>query len=134
MLTTHPREPQRLLKATCHPDDVLTPTARLAAMEDRLNGVLEAVNAVQAPLENFYQSLDDEQKARFNRLDDDQPRAFDDLDLHPTPLSRKLHPSSSIFAGANQKLSDCAKLKDVVRINSQQRKRDYDFLVQQQMP
>jgi hypothetical protein len=85
-----------ILKATCHPEDVVTPTARLAAMEDRLNGVLEAVNTVQTPLENFYQSLDDEQKARFNRLGDDQPHAFDDLDLHPTPLSRKLHPSISI--------------------------------------
>ena len=37
-------------------------------MEERLNGIVRALDLVQAPLEKFYNSLSDEQKARFNRL------------------------------------------------------------------
>jgi hypothetical protein len=57
-----------ILKASCRSERPLTPTGRLAAMEERLNTILQAVKLVQAPLENFYNSLSDEQKARFNRL------------------------------------------------------------------
>jgi hypothetical protein len=57
-----------LLKASCQPEQAITPTGRLADMEERLNLILQAVNTVQTPLERFYQSLSDEQKARFNRL------------------------------------------------------------------
>jgi hypothetical protein len=46
----------------------LTPTGRLAAMEDRLNSMLQALDTVQPALVKFYDSLTDEQKARFNRL------------------------------------------------------------------
>ena len=57
-----------ILKASCRSEQPLTPTGRLAAMEERLNTILQALKLVQAPLENFYNSLSDEQKARFNRL------------------------------------------------------------------
>jgi len=57
-----------ILKASCRSEQPLTPTGRLAAMEERLNTILQALELVQAPLENFYNSLSDEQKARFNRL------------------------------------------------------------------
>jgi hypothetical protein len=57
-----------MLKANCPPQQALTPTGRLAAMEDRLNTVLQAVNLMQIPLGRFYQSLNDEQKAHFNRF------------------------------------------------------------------
>ena len=57
-----------ILKANCRSEQPLTPTGRLAAMEERLNTILQALDLVQAPLENFYNSLNDEQKARFNRL------------------------------------------------------------------
>ena len=37
-------------------------------MQQRLEAMLQAVKTVQPALENFYGSLSDEQKARFNQL------------------------------------------------------------------
>jgi hypothetical protein len=45
-----------------------TPVGRLEVMQQRLEAMLEAANTVHPPLEDFYASLDSEQKARFNRL------------------------------------------------------------------
>ena len=56
------------LKANCRLDETLTPPGRLAAMEKRLNAMMEAIKIVQPKLEGFYGSLTDEQKARFNQL------------------------------------------------------------------
>jgi hypothetical protein len=56
------------LKANCPADETLTPPGRAAAMEQRLNAVLDAIKIVQPALETFYGKLSDEQKARFNRL------------------------------------------------------------------
>lgn len=56
------------LQAAC-PDDVpLTPPGRLDAMETRLKAMVEAANTVKPALDSFYGSLNDEQKARFNKL------------------------------------------------------------------
>ena len=60
------------LKTNCRTAEPLTPPARVAAMEHRLKTMLEALNIVEPALENFYGSLTDEQKARFNQLDSRQ--------------------------------------------------------------
>jgi len=60
------------LKAHCPTDPTLTPPGRVAAMGQRLNAILEAIKIVQPALENFYGSLTDEQKARFNLLGSQQ--------------------------------------------------------------
>ena len=57
-----------LLKANCPADEVLTPPGRVASMEQRLDTMLQAIKTVQPALENFYGTLTDEQKARFNEL------------------------------------------------------------------
>jgi hypothetical protein len=57
-----------LMKANCQPDQTVTPTGRVALMDDRLSAMLKALDTVQSVLVNFYDSLSDEQKARFNRL------------------------------------------------------------------
>jgi len=57
-----------ILKGSCQPDLSMTPTGRLAAMADRLNSMLQALDTVQPALVKFYRSLSDEQKARFDRL------------------------------------------------------------------
>jgi hypothetical protein len=57
-----------VLKANCPADETLTPPGRVAAMEQRLNSMLQAIKIVQPALENFYGTLTDEQKARFNQL------------------------------------------------------------------
>jgi hypothetical protein len=56
------------LKVSCPAYQTLTPTGRVEAMEKRLNATLGAVNTVQPALAKFYNSLSDEQKARFNSL------------------------------------------------------------------
>jgi hypothetical protein len=73
-----------MLKADCPKDLPSTPTGRLAAMERRLQVMLAAVQTVRPALERFYQSLSDEQKARFNAIapaDDRHAAAKDQRDL-----------------------------------------------------
>jgi hypothetical protein len=57
-------------KASCPPDDAfpMTPPGRLDAMTARLEATLQTVQTVRPALENFYASLSDEQKERFNEL------------------------------------------------------------------
>src|SRR5499427_4251163 len=57
-----------MLKAGCPKDLPSIPTGRVAAMESRLQVMLAAVQTVRPALERFYQSLSDEQKARFNAI------------------------------------------------------------------
>jgi hypothetical protein len=57
-----------MLQAQCQPDQTLTPTGRLAAMADRLQTMSKALEATQRALNRFYGSLNDEQKAQFDRM------------------------------------------------------------------
>ncbi len=58
-----------VLNENCSPEDqALTPTGRVAAMEMRLSAMLQALNTVQPAIAKFYDSLTDEQRARFDRL------------------------------------------------------------------
>jgi hypothetical protein len=61
-------ESAKMLQAKCQPEQKLTPTARLAAMEDRLQAMSKALETTQVALNRFYGSLSDEQKARFDRM------------------------------------------------------------------
>lgn len=58
-------------KAACPENVPLTPAGRLQAMSMKLQATLDAVKLVRPPLEKFYASLSDEQKARFNELGPD---------------------------------------------------------------
>jgi hypothetical protein len=57
-----------LLKASCLTEDPLTPPARLAAVGKRLDTMLQAVKMVSSALNDFYGTLSDEQKARFEAI------------------------------------------------------------------
>ena len=57
-----------MLQSACPKDLPSISTGRLAAMESRLQVMLAAVQTVRPALERFYQSLSDEQKARFNAI------------------------------------------------------------------
>ena len=57
-----------LLKASCPTALPSTPTGRIEAMRQRLDAMLQAVRTVRPAMQKFYQSLNDEQKARFNAL------------------------------------------------------------------
>jgi len=56
-----------LLNAECRPD-AMTPPARLAAVNRRLDAMLQAVKLVGDALEDFYATLSDEQKAQFEAI------------------------------------------------------------------
>jgi hypothetical protein len=55
-------------KSSCNSVAAMTPPGRLQLMKDRLQAALDAVRIVRPPLEKFYASLSDEQKARFNAI------------------------------------------------------------------
>jgi len=56
-----------MLNAECRPD-AITPPARLAAVNRRLDTMLQAVKLVSDALEDFYATLSDEQKAQFEAI------------------------------------------------------------------
>jgi LTXXQ motif family protein len=68
-----PSKRWRGLKVSCPTYQMLTPTGRVEAMEKRLGATLSAVKSVQPALAKFYNSLSDEQKARFNSMRSARP-------------------------------------------------------------
>jgi len=66
------------LKNSCNDNYALTPPGRLQAMINRVSATLEAVRIVRPALEAFYNSLSDEQQARFNSLGPQLPSAPQD--------------------------------------------------------
>ena len=62
------REAAERLKEACPEDLPMTPSGRLQAMTQRLQATLDTVKIVRPALERFYESLNDEQKARFNEI------------------------------------------------------------------
>jgi LTXXQ motif family protein len=60
------------LKVACPTELPSTPTGRLEAMRQRLEAMVSAVRTMRPVIEKFYNSLNDEQKARFNALSPDE--------------------------------------------------------------
>jgi LTXXQ motif family protein len=58
-----------VFRNTCPTAVPMTPVGRLQAIIGRLQATLDAVHIVRPPLEEFYDSLSDEQKARFNAME-----------------------------------------------------------------
>jgi hypothetical protein len=56
------------LKASCSGEISLTPLGRLDTVQKRLDGMLQAWDTLRAPLDGFYNSLNDEQRQRFAAL------------------------------------------------------------------
>jgi hypothetical protein len=57
-----------MLKASCPTTEPITPPARLEAIANRLETMLQAVKIVRAALDDFYGKLNDEQKAQFEAI------------------------------------------------------------------
>jgi hypothetical protein len=62
-----------VIKSHCPQQVAFTAPARLADMQERLAGLVQAIDIVQPPLAKFYDALNDEQRARFNALGERQP-------------------------------------------------------------
>jgi LTXXQ motif family protein len=56
------------LRSACPNTIPQTPVGRLDVMQKRLEAMIDAANTVRPALEQFYAALNDEQKAKFNRL------------------------------------------------------------------
>jgi LTXXQ motif family protein len=101
-----------IVNAACPTAVPLTPVARLDTAESRLEAVVEAVQVMRGPLEKFYDSLNDEQKHR-----------FDTMGNNPTRGSAS--PGGDVAALCSQQSSDVTKLpvqriEQVVQPNAQQ--------------
>jgi hypothetical protein len=56
----------QIIKSGCPTSVAFTPTGRLAAMQQRIEAMEQAVDVVRGPLDRFYGALTDEQKAKLN--------------------------------------------------------------------
>jgi hypothetical protein len=77
-----------MLKAACLTDTPLTPPARFAAVGKRLDTMLQAVTIVRTALNDFYGSLTDEQKARFEAIGPKRTSQLESLDVTHTRARR----------------------------------------------
>ncbi len=77
-----------MLKASCLTSDPLTPPARLAAVGKRLDSMLQAVKMVSSALNDFYGTLSDEQKARFEAIGPQGTAQAESLEVAPTQTHR----------------------------------------------
>ena len=59
---------EKTLAASCAAETPTTAVGRLDAVQTRLQAMIQAANTVGGPLDDFYASLTDEQKAAFNAL------------------------------------------------------------------
>ncbi len=57
-----------MLKASCSNQVPLTPVARLDAVQKRTDAMLEAIRILRTPLDNFYNSLTEQQRQQFAAL------------------------------------------------------------------
>jgi LTXXQ motif family protein len=86
-----------MLKASCPATDPITPPARLEAIANRLETMLQAVKTVRAALDDFYGKLSDEQKAQFEAIgpalagSSDQPNASYQASPARTHIRRHHH-------------------------------------------
>jgi hypothetical protein len=78
-----------LLKTSCPPGDPLTPPARLAAVGKRLDTMLQAVKTVNSALNDFYGTLTDEQKARFEAIGPQRTNQLESLEVTPAQYRRR---------------------------------------------
>jgi hypothetical protein len=63
-------EAAQTIHAACPTEAASTPSGRLAAMQQRLEAMKSAIARVRTPFEEFYESLDDDQKAELAALSD----------------------------------------------------------------
>jgi hypothetical protein len=80
-----------VFKATCPSENAfpLTPPGRLASMTGRLDATLSAVQTVKPALETFYDSLNDEQKERFNQIGPSKAAASPEAQAATTDDAKK---------------------------------------------
>ena len=103
------------IRSHCPTSVSFTPTARLREMQQRLQALADAVNIVSPPLAKFYDSLSDEQKARFNAIRPPAPTTTQ------AAQSQQASPSVQAQCGANIMAWPTDQIDRVVQPNDAQR-------------
>jgi hypothetical protein len=123
------------VRAACPTDLALTAPARLAVMERRIDAMITAVQALRMPLQKFNDSLNDEQRARFNALVEQQhqsPRRSRSSSLPSdvadcgiarpgvmmwpeTEIEQRLHPTDAQRAPLTALRDAAAKAEDMLK-------------------
>jgi hypothetical protein len=65
----------QVIKETCPTSVSFAPTGRLDAMQKRMEGMVQAIDIAGPPLDKFYASLTDEQKARLDAANEHTGRS-----------------------------------------------------------
>ncbi len=88
-------EAQKALAASCATQMPATAIGRLDAVQTRLDDMIKGVGIVSKPLDDFYASLSDEQKARFNALGESR-QAMQQGAAGPASLAQLCGPQNAI--------------------------------------
>jgi hypothetical protein len=99
---------QKTLSASCSQQTPMTTVARLDAVQGRVQAMIQAANTVSGPLNDFYASLNDEQKAQFNALGQDKNGAT-------ANLAQLCGPNNTVPAIAVDRISSAVKPDDKQR-------------------
>ena len=107
-----------ILKAACPAEVPLTPPGRLDVLEKRLGAMSQAVNAVRGPLDDFYNSLTDEQRRNFN--------AMGAAKLQREAKTQRPAPASDLPALCDQRAASFStlpveRIEQTMRLSQQQR-------------
>jgi hypothetical protein len=70
-----------IIKSACPSSMPLTPIGRLDAAEQRVDATIKALEVIRGALARFYDSLNDEQKRRFNAMDGSSERTRSAVDM-----------------------------------------------------
>ena len=103
------------IKSHCASEVSLTPTGRLDEMQERLQGLVAAVNIVSPPLAKFYDSLSDEQKARFNDIGTTPSGQGGRGQRASTPPKPQAECDASVMAWPNDRIDRVVRPNDAQR-------------------
>ncbi len=111
------------IKSNCPTTVAFAPTDRLAQMQVRLQSLTDAVNTVEPPLTQFYDSLSDEQKARFNDIAPPAPpptaQNGDSAQNAATPPTIAAQCGANVMAWPSDKIDQVIKPDDAQRAKLQ---------------
>jgi hypothetical protein len=110
-----------VIKSHCPTSVSFTPTGRIDDMQQRLQGMVQAVNIVSPPLGKFYDSLSDEQKARFNDIGAGAPGAKPEASNGPPQNAPNNAPNPQAQCGASVMAWPSDQINKTVQPNDAQR-------------
>src|SRR5580700_6498374 len=105
-----------LIRSHCPTNVSFTPTGRLDTMQQRLQGLVAAVNLVSGPLGKFYDSLDDEQKARFNSIKPTTDKSAASNALAAIAATPKSDCDASVMAWPTEQIDQAVQSNDAQRV------------------